>query len=536
MEKPGTPSSEQSDKAKKYDRQLRLWGDHGQSALECAHVCLLGASATGTEVLKSLVLPGVGAVTIVDHAKVTNSDLGNNFFIESDSIGRLRGEVALHLLLELNTDVRGTFVEQPVEEILTNQPDFFNSFTIVVATCLTESTLLSLSKVLWEASIPLLVVRSYGMIGYIRLQFEEHTVVESHPNDELPDLRLFQPFPALVEYMDSLNLDTMDNKEHSHVPYVVLLYKCLQQWNKIHGEPPKNYKEKKKFVELLREGIREKEGGGNEEENFEEGCKAVNTCLNPTTIPSNIQSILNEAASITPSPSTKPFWLMARALHEFVNSEGKGALPVRGTIPDMTADSERYIKLQNLYRDQAASDADWVYRRVQELCQQLGPRKVMITEGDIRTFCKHSYFLRVLKGKSIADEYKGSINLGDMGGQLEDPESELVWYVMLRAVDQFHTEFRAYPGFFQDQVETDIVRLKVCVNRLLTDWGCGPIIKDDYIHEMCRYGAAEVHSVAAYIGGCAAQEVIKLLTGQYVPINNTHIYSSINATSATFTL
>lgn len=44
---------------------------------------------------------------------------------------------------------------------------------------------------------------------------------------------------------------------------------------------------------------------------------------------------------------------------------------------------------------------------------------------------------------------------------MENPESELVWYVMLRAVDQFHSEFRAYPGYFQDQVETDIVRLKV---------------------------------------------------------------------------
>lgn len=47
------------------------------------------------------------------------------------------------------------------------------------------------------------------------------------------------------------------------------------------------------------------------------------------------------------------------------------------------------------------------------------------------------------------------------GAHLENPESELVWYVMLRAVDQFHSEFRAYPGYFQDQVETDIVRLKV---------------------------------------------------------------------------
>lgn len=48
-----------------------------------------------------------------------------------------------------------------------------------------------------------------------------------------------------------------------------------------------------------------------------------------------------------------------------------------------------------------------------------------------------------------------------IGAHLENPESELVWYVMLRAVDQFHSEFRAYPGYFQDQVETDIVRLKV---------------------------------------------------------------------------
>lgn len=93
--------------------------------------------------------------------------------------------------------------------------------------------------------------------------------------------------------------------------------------------------------------MREKENGETEE-NFEEAVKAVNTSLLPTSIPSGIQSLLNEASTITPSPTTKPFWIMARALHEFVLSEGGGVLPVRGTIPDMTADSEKYIKIQNL--------------------------------------------------------------------------------------------------------------------------------------------------------------------------------------------
>ena len=33
--------------ARRYDRQLRLWGDAGQVALENSHVCLINASAVG---------------------------------------------------------------------------------------------------------------------------------------------------------------------------------------------------------------------------------------------------------------------------------------------------------------------------------------------------------------------------------------------------------------------------------------------------------------------------------------------------------
>lgn len=86
------------------------------------------------------------------------------------------------------------------------------------------------------------------------LQIEEHTVIESHPDNEIPDLRLDRPFPSLEKYMDSLELDKMDDKEHSHVPYIVILYKYLQKWNEGHGAPPKNYKEKKLFIELLKTG------------------------------------------------------------------------------------------------------------------------------------------------------------------------------------------------------------------------------------------------------------------------------------------
>lgn len=44
---------------------LRLWGDHGQSLLENSQICLVNATALGTEIMKGLVLPGIGSITII---------------------------------------------------------------------------------------------------------------------------------------------------------------------------------------------------------------------------------------------------------------------------------------------------------------------------------------------------------------------------------------------------------------------------------------------------------------------------------------
>lgn len=90
----------------------RLWGDHGQEALESAHVCLINATATGTEILKNLVLPGIGSFTIIDGNQVSGEDAGNNFFLQKSSIGKNRAQAAMEFLQELNSDVSGSFVEE----------------------------------------------------------------------------------------------------------------------------------------------------------------------------------------------------------------------------------------------------------------------------------------------------------------------------------------------------------------------------------------------------------------------------------------
>lgn len=81
----------------KYDRQIRLWGGHGQKILANSNVLLLGANPSGTETLKNLILPAVGRFTVVDGDLVTARDCGNNFFVTQDSIGKPRAEVLMLL-------------------------------------------------------------------------------------------------------------------------------------------------------------------------------------------------------------------------------------------------------------------------------------------------------------------------------------------------------------------------------------------------------------------------------------------------------
>ena len=94
----------------KYDRQLRMWGSEGQSKLNKASILCLGISAVGTELLKNLVLPGIGEIKIVSDRLAEERDLGNNFFIDPQEVGQLYGAAVLANLLELNPDVKGSHV------------------------------------------------------------------------------------------------------------------------------------------------------------------------------------------------------------------------------------------------------------------------------------------------------------------------------------------------------------------------------------------------------------------------------------------
>eukprot|EP00435_Cladocopium_sp_Y103_P026314 s494_g6.t1 len=84
-----------------YDRQLRLWGVQAQQRLLNAKVLIWGLEGSNVEACKNLVLAGI-ALTLRDHRTVTAADVGFNYFLRPEDIGKLRAECASKRVQEMN--------------------------------------------------------------------------------------------------------------------------------------------------------------------------------------------------------------------------------------------------------------------------------------------------------------------------------------------------------------------------------------------------------------------------------------------------
>lgn len=228
--------------------------------------------------------------------------------------------------------------------------------------------------------IPTFLVNSLGFTTSLRISAPTHTVVETHP-DSLVDLRLLNPWAELLAMAaaKTTNLEIqqaeggdggMSDHEHGHVPYLILLLKYLEDWKKGHGGSyPTTYKEKGEFKALIQNSMRTHVPGGSEE-NYEEAIAAVLKNVREAEVSSETNEVLNDdkCTNLTPevcSVSTKVvntnsantldvkadnFWIIARAVKNFLEipEQGNGLLPLSGGIPDMKAESNGYVDLQNV--------------------------------------------------------------------------------------------------------------------------------------------------------------------------------------------
>jgi len=272
-----------------------------------------------------------------------------------------------------------------------------------------------------------------------------------------------------------------------------------------------------------------------EEENFDEALNRVFLATKPYNIPDEIQGILNDPKST--NLTDDPYWVVINAIRQFVHNEGHGKLPLLGTVPDLHADSESFIRLQHVYLNKANSDLEIVKNYVKQNLRKLGKNSDEITDAYIKLCCRNSLVLRVLRYRTLEQELTSPIVANLESVMIDfmtmEPGNGL-WYILLRAAERFYIEHKRYPGERKDYAE-DYYDLKKHADALVKEFGLNETqIADEPIFEICRYANSQLHSIAAFIGGVAAQEIIKLVTMKWVPLNNTFVYNGIKGSSASF--
>jgi amyloid beta precursor protein binding protein 1 len=172
--------------------------------------------------------------------------------------------------------------------VLKENPDYCKSFSVVVVCEIQEADLLLLADICRKFNIPLVYVRSYGMFGYCRIDMEEHTIVETHP-DTVIDLRLDQAWQELDAYANSFDFTSKDSHYLIHIPYPVLLLETIKRWKQTHVFPPKR-EERPLFHKM----IKELTGNNMDDENVHEAIAHCFRLFQGSKIPSEINELLQD--------------------------------------------------------------------------------------------------------------------------------------------------------------------------------------------------------------------------------------------------
>ncbi|GAA5900782.1 Ula1p [Sporobolomyces salmoneus] len=543
-----TPSSARPDAhTQKYDRQLRLWASSGQTALENANILVVNSNSTATSTLKNLVLPGIGQFTLLDPEVVKAQDLGTNFFLEPSSIGQPRAQEAVKYLCELNVDVKGQANVSSLSDFLASSPTALEPYTLILAVDVAPPSELSeLTAKAWQAGIPLIKVESYGFYGALSTQIEEICLVETHP-ESLIDLRLNAPFPELIQFaQNEFDYAKMDSAQHSHVPAVVILVKALEEWKSSHGgKGPEGTKERKEFLELVMKEKRK----GSDEENFDEAVGLYRRAGNKRAIPEDIEKLFNDDSCRNLTAQSSNFWVLLHTLQLFTQhpSNPSHLLPLTGSLPDMKAHSTTYVQLQQIYRAKAKADLDLFQQLLSEALTRLGGTPREIGKEEVESFVKHSAWVKVLRGRKLNDSIEPSTSLlkGKINELLEQaswsapPDQSLPIYLALLTSSRFYSRNSRYPGSWTTQEgdadgTKDVPEMAQLGKELLKELGFEgeelPEPIEKAIREVCRSSHSTLPQTSALLGGLVAQESIKLVTKQYVPlVGETCIWDGITS-------
>ncbi len=151
----------------RYDRQIMIdsFGKEGQEKLKNAKVIIAGCGGLGSPITIYLAAAGVGTIRIIDHDKVSLSNLNRQILHWDNDIGRNKVESASEKLVLLNKHVNIEPISETISE--DNISSLTDGFDAIVDAMDNLSTRYLLNKAAIKNNIPFFHGAVYGLEGRV---------------------------------------------------------------------------------------------------------------------------------------------------------------------------------------------------------------------------------------------------------------------------------------------------------------------------------------------------------------------------------
>ncbi|GME78243.1 unnamed protein product [Ambrosiozyma monospora] len=177
-----------ADEIKLYDRQIRLWGLEAQTRMRHSRILVLNLTSIGVEVVKNLMLAGIGSLTLCDSSILTEQDLNGNFFVDASQVGQLKVDAAFDRIQDLNNRVKFSVLKESLPlggKLSTSNtavqknidPDtlkHYQNYDLVIATGLNRQQLSQLNQITRNLQIPLYASGGHGLYAYLFVDLIRH--------------------------------------------------------------------------------------------------------------------------------------------------------------------------------------------------------------------------------------------------------------------------------------------------------------------------------------------------------------------------
>jgi len=169
-----------------YSRQIGTYGVETMKNLTKLKVLIVGLKGVGVETAKNIILAGPGAVTLYDLNPVELQDLGTNFFLKQEHVGKPRANCCVDMLCQLNPFVEVTCFEGAISE------QFLSTFgSVIVTDNIPLDTLITWNKFCHIHNIQFFIAVNRGVTGFVFSDYGiKHEI--SDPNGEPPKVNVIE--------------------------------------------------------------------------------------------------------------------------------------------------------------------------------------------------------------------------------------------------------------------------------------------------------------------------------------------------------